>query len=295
LLTFLSSGKSLLLQSLLFDRERFQKSQFDPIAYAPQNPWLFRGTIRDNILFGTPFDQERYKNVIKCCALEPDLATFKDDDMKDVGEGGRRLSGGQRQRVALARALYSKAETALLDDVLSGLDPKTFEWIVNNCILGSQMKDRTVVLVSNNDKLLGRADMIVYMRDGTVSRTAYPTKNITAVINNEGAVHSSPVSAIGAVSESDCPERNDEPCEDNNEKSNDLDNLRGRIGFKYSKLLYFPDILAYSLAFSEQVHSIIRMSHLYCYHGRVHHLSPGYGYCFAYVALCLEPGLYWKP
>lgn len=241
MLTFLSSGKSLLLQSLLFDRQKLQKTQFEPIAYTPQNPWLFRGTIRDNILFGASFDEKRYKNVLKCCALEPDLATSKDHDMKDVGEGGRRLSGGQRQRVTLARAVYSKADTLLLDDVLSGLDPKTFEWIINNCILGPQMRDRKVVLVSNNDKLLGRADMIVYMRDGTVSRTVRPIKSENAVVENGSVVNSSLVSVVDVVSESDYPEENNEPREDNNEKSNDLDNLRGRIGFKYSKCLHFPD------------------------------------------------------
>lgn len=231
----------MLLQSLLFDREKVHKTQFEPIAYAPQNPWLFRGTIRDNILFGTSFNQERYRSVIKCCALEPDLATFKDHDLKDVGEGGSRLSGGQRQRVALARAVYSNAETVLLDDVLLGLDPKTFEWIVNNCILGPQMRNRTVILVSNNDKLLRRAGMIVYMRNGTVSRTARPKMSEIAVIDDGGVVHFSPVSAVGVVSESDCSEGNNKPCEDNNEKSNDFDNLRGRIGFKYSKRLHFPN------------------------------------------------------
>lgn len=239
MLTFLSSGKSLLLQSLLFDRQRLQKTQFEPIAYAPQNPWLFRGTIRENVLFGAPFDEERYKNVIKCCALEPDLATFKDHDLKDVGESGRRLSGGQRQRVTLARAVYSKADTVLLDDVLSGLDPKTFEWIVNNCILGLQMRDRKVVLVSNNDKLLGMADMIVYMRYGTVSRIARPMKSESVVVENGSAVDSSPVSIVD-VSESDCLEENNEPREDKNEKLDDLDGLQGRIGFKYRKRLHFP-------------------------------------------------------
>jgi energy-coupling factor transporter ATP-binding protein EcfA2 len=141
--------------------------------------------------------------------------------------------------------LLPEQYTALLDDILSGLDPKTFEWIVNNCILGPQMKDRTVVLVSNNDKLLGRADMIVYMRDGTVSRTARPTKSENAVIENGEAVHSSPVSVVGVISQSDYPEGNNEPREENNEKLNDLDNLRGRIGFKYSKYLHFLNILVY--------------------------------------------------
>jgi ABC-type bacteriocin/lantibiotic exporter with double-glycine peptidase domain len=69
------------------------------------------------------------------CALESDLASFEEGDLKDIGEGGSALSGGQRQRIALARALYSNANTVILDDVLSALDAATATSIVDNCIL----------------------------------------------------------------------------------------------------------------------------------------------------------------
>lgn len=215
-------------------------TQFEPIAYASQNPWLFRGTVKDNILFGASFDHERYKNIIDCCALGPDLATFKDNDMKDVGEGGHRLSGGQRQRVALARAVYSHAGTVVLDDVLSGLDATTFDWIVRYCILGPQVEKRTLVLVSNSDRLLERADMVVYMKNGVVSQAArkYPVKGRGA--NTDGNVFNSlSTAALDSDSgfwEGDSVDENSDTCENNHNAMGDLDNLRGRTGFRYSKL-----------------------------------------------------------
>lgn len=66
--------------------------------------------IRDNILFSSPYDEARYKQVIMTCALTPDLAGFKDGDLSNIGENGIGLSGGQKARVALARAVYSRAK-----------------------------------------------------------------------------------------------------------------------------------------------------------------------------------------
>lgn len=166
--------------------------------------------------------------------------------MKDVGEGGRRLSGGQRQRVTLARAVYSNADIVLLDDVLSGLDPKTFHWIVDMCILGPQLKNRTLILVSNNKKLLERADVILYMKDGIFFRTVRPSKSENTVVENGSTIDSSSVSVIDVgPEESDSPGENGDLSEDKNEKSNDLDNLRGRIGLKYGMCLYLCRCFVY--------------------------------------------------
>ncbi|KAH1489794.1 hypothetical protein KXV92_005385 [Aspergillus fumigatus] len=170
------SGKTSLLHSLLLGGSANQgiiglsKAQFEPIAYASQEAWLFRGSIKDNIVFGTAYDQKRYERVIRDCALEKDLAAFKDGDLKEVGEGGRSLSGGQRQRVSLARAMYTNANVVILDDILSGLDPSTFEWVVTKCISRSEQQNRTMIMVTNSQRILQMADLVIQMENGRIAQ-----------------------------------------------------------------------------------------------------------------------------
>ena len=160
-----------------------------------------------------------------------DLTTFQDNDMKEVGEGGRRLSGGQRQRITLARAVYSNAGTVILDDVLSGLDPVTFGWIVNNCILGPLMKGRTLIVVSHSERLLDKAHMIVYMENGAVYKATR-----RSLIKNDDEGDFSPASALDSGPPGKQSAGIEESNEGNGEAPEDLDSLRGRIGLKYSKL-----------------------------------------------------------
>ena len=90
------------------------------LSYASQEPWVFSGSLRQNILFGQPFDAERYWNVLNVCALTEDIQKFDYGDLALVGERGVSLSGGQKARVNLARAIYRDADIYLLDDPLSG-------------------------------------------------------------------------------------------------------------------------------------------------------------------------------
>lgn len=68
------------------------------ISYAAQSPWLRHQSIKDNILFGQPFDEERYNDVVECCALQPDLNILEDGDDTEIGSRGVSLSGGQKAR-----------------------------------------------------------------------------------------------------------------------------------------------------------------------------------------------------
>ena len=92
------------------------------IAYASQEPWVFSGTVRQNILCGLDYNVKHYKKVVKVCALEKDFSLFPDGDRTAVGERGVSLSGGQKARINLARALYIDADIYLLDDPLSAVD-----------------------------------------------------------------------------------------------------------------------------------------------------------------------------
>ena len=79
-------------------------------------------TLRENILFGTPFEQEWYDAVIDGCSLRPDFEMLPGGEQTEIGERGLNLSGGQKQRVALARAVYARRDIYLLDDPLSAVD-----------------------------------------------------------------------------------------------------------------------------------------------------------------------------
>ncbi|KIJ48473.1 hypothetical protein M422DRAFT_247818 [Sphaerobolus stellatus SS14] len=140
------------------------------VAYAAQESWVLNETIKNNIVFGATFDEERYKKVIHQCGLTRDLSLFDAGDGTEVGEKGLTLNGGQKARVTLARAIYSSAEILILDDVLSALDVHTSRWILEKCFLGDLVKGRTLIMVTHNVSLAGpHADFVVSLgSDGRV-------------------------------------------------------------------------------------------------------------------------------
>ena len=92
------------------------------MGYAAQDPWLFDGTVRQNILFGNEYNDQRYNDTIQLCNMEQDIASFQDGSNEMVGDRGTTLSGGQKARLNLARAIYRDSDIYLLDDPLSAVD-----------------------------------------------------------------------------------------------------------------------------------------------------------------------------
>lgn len=150
----IGSGKSTLIHGILGNARRITGSlQVAPetSSYCGQVPWLMSGTIRDNILAGSAFDNDWYKYTLWACSLDIDL--LQGGDLTDVGSNGNALSGGQKQRVvsllplhirihlelttsqALARLVYSRSRMAFCDDIFSGLDATT-EYNIANRIFG---------------------------------------------------------------------------------------------------------------------------------------------------------------
>ncbi|KAJ2779675.1 Transporter of the ATP-binding cassette (ABC), partial [Coemansia javaensis] len=151
----------------------------DDIAYVAQEAWLRNATVRDNILLGEPFDAGRYAEVLRMCALGPDLGVLPAGDLTEIGERGVTLSGGQRQRVALARAVYSSQRILLVDDCLAAVDARTGRHILRRCLLstGAVMVGRTRVLVTHHvAACLPHCDHVVLLDGGRVSFQGRPAE-----------------------------------------------------------------------------------------------------------------------
>ncbi|KAJ3158315.1 hypothetical protein HDU86_003024 [Geranomyces michiganensis] len=193
------SGKSSLLLALLGEMKRVSGSQHLPdprkpvlnpatglhsgVAYVAQTPWLIHATIRDNILFGCPYDAKRYQKVVEACALIRDFQTLPGGDLTEIGEKGVNVSGGQKARISLARAAYSRASVIILDDVLAAVDAPTARHLLRECLVG-WMSDRTRIVVSHAVGLLVPcADFVVCLKDGVVAAQGTPSR----IVENENA------------------------------------------------------------------------------------------------------------
>ncbi|KAG9729207.1 bile acid-transporting ATPase, partial [Aureobasidium melanogenum] len=142
----------------------------ESVAYCAQQAWLVNGTIKENIVFASPWNPRRYKDVIVACSLQRDLEILDGGDQTLVGEKGVTLSGGQKQRISLARALYCNARHVLLDDVLSAVDAHTSKWIFEKALMGPLMLNRTCILVTHSTTLcLPHAAFAAVLDNGRVS------------------------------------------------------------------------------------------------------------------------------
>ncbi|CAD5217623.1 unnamed protein product [Bursaphelenchus okinawaensis] len=164
------SGKTSLIQALLGEMYKVHGTceLNGRVAYVPQQSWILNMTVRDNILFGSIYDETKYYKIIEACALEQDLRSLSNGDMTEIGEKGINLSGGQKQRISLARALYADADIYLLDDVLSAVDAHVQRHLFDHVIL-DLLKDKTRFLVTNSLTNLKHCDQVVVMKGGQVS------------------------------------------------------------------------------------------------------------------------------
>lgn len=186
------TGKSLLLAAILgevdilsgqinvprspplterFDHKAIKDNWILPssIAFVAQIPWIENASIKDNILFGLPLDEHRYKKVIDVCALRKDLDMLTDGESTEIGANGINLSGGQRWRVTFARALYSRAGILVLDDIFSAVDAHVGRFIFEKGLTGELGVGRTRILVTHHVALCKpRTKYIVELGDGTI-------------------------------------------------------------------------------------------------------------------------------
>lgn len=161
------AGKSSLLSAVLGELPPTSGlvSVHGRIAYVSQQPWVFSGTVRSNILFGRKYEKERYEKVIKACALKKDLQLLEDGDLTVIGDRGATLSGGQKARVNLARAVYQDADIYLLDDPLSAVDAEVGKHLFQLCICQT-LHEKITILVTHQLQYLKAASHILILKDG---------------------------------------------------------------------------------------------------------------------------------
>ena len=141
------------------------------IGYLPQDPYLFSGSIRENISFGMTAEDNAMADATRVAALEPDLQTFPRGLDTQIGELGVRVSGGQRQRIALARSL-SAAQVSpgllLLDDPFSAVDLDTEAQLIA-ALVNRPGRSATIILSSHRLAAFPLADQIIVLDKGQIA------------------------------------------------------------------------------------------------------------------------------
>ncbi len=145
------------------------------IGYLSQRPFLFDGTIRDNVTFGRPdADASTIASSIKSAVLSDFVASLPQGLQTEIGEKGVRLSGGQKQRLAIARVLITDPQIIILDEPTANLDRETEESI--NAALSEVMKGRTVVVIAHRLWTIQNADLVVFLVNGKISAVGKHTE-----------------------------------------------------------------------------------------------------------------------
>ncbi|XP_040888565.1 multidrug resistance-associated protein 4 [Toxotes jaculatrix] len=186
------AGKSSLLSSILGElpNEKGVLKVKGQLTYAAQQPWVFPGTIRSNILFGKELDVQKYERVIRACALKRDLELLPDGDQTLIGDRGATLSGGQKARVNLARAVYQEADIYLLDDPLSAVDAEVGRHLFEQCICGL-LRNKPRILVTHQLQYLKAASEILVLKEGhmvakgTYTELQQSGLDFTSLLNKE--------------------------------------------------------------------------------------------------------------
>nr|XP_056718351.1 ATP-binding cassette sub-family C member 12-like [Euleptes europaea] len=175
------SGKSSIIAAILgqMHLHRGRVAVDGTLAYVSQQAWIFHGSVRDNILFGEPFEEQRYNYAISVCSLISDLTILPYGDMTEIGERGLNLSGGQKQRISLARAVYANRDIYLLDDPLSAVDAHVGKNIFEKCIKEA-LQGRTVLLVTHQLQYLEFCDEIILLEDGEICESGTHTELMEA-------------------------------------------------------------------------------------------------------------------
>ena len=166
------AGKTSLLSAITGDMSLMTgtSSVQARIAIVPQQSWIFNATVRENVLFGKPYDEDRYQEALRVSCLIQDVDEWDFGDQRELGAKGVNLSGGQKQRISIARAVYADAELYLLDDCLSALDAHVAKEVFDNCIKGLlHARGKTVIFATNRVEFVAGCNSVLVMNQGRIA------------------------------------------------------------------------------------------------------------------------------
>lgn len=168
------SGKTSLISAILEQMYLHKGSVVanGTFAYVSQQAWIFHGTVKENILMGQPFDQNKYDIVLDVCGLCEDLKILPYGDQTEIGERGLNMSGGQKQRISLARAVYSNRDIFLLDDPLSAVDAHVGKHIFEECIKKA-LQGKSIILITHQLQYLEFCDSVLLLDNGEVAESGH--------------------------------------------------------------------------------------------------------------------------
>lgn len=134
------------------------------IAIVTQDSILFNDSIRNNILMGRVYVNDRYKQVLSAALLSDKIKSLKDGDQYEIGDDGSRLSGGEKQRLTIARALYGDPSLLILDEATSSLDAASEKLVTES--IGRAIKGRTAIIIAHRLSTIKLANKIWVIEDG---------------------------------------------------------------------------------------------------------------------------------
>ena len=163
-----TSGE-IMIDGIKLDTQYFQDWQ-KLIGFVPQNVYLTKQSIKENIAFGvrsSQIDELKIKELLKFVQLNEVVQNLPNKENTLIGERGIKLSGGQQQRIGIARALYNNPKLLIFDEATNALDVLTENEILNS--IDSLDKNFTVLMIAHRLDLVKRFDKIVYINNGRLS------------------------------------------------------------------------------------------------------------------------------
>ena len=137
------------------------------VTIVPQNPYIFRMTVRENLkIVRDNITDEEMENACRLACIDEDIKAMPDGYDTLIGEGGVKLSGGQRQRLAIARSMLKDSKIILFDEATSALDNETQAKIQN--AIDNMRKERTVIIIAHRLSTIVNADRIMFMQNGSI-------------------------------------------------------------------------------------------------------------------------------